>query len=60
MIETLPPPAPDHAPLLEQLATFRRENTALCAANAALRVENGALHERIRELERRNQTAPSG
>src|SRR5712692_9658279 len=39
-------PAPDHAPLLEQLATLRREN-------AALRVENGALHERIRELEAR-------
>jgi transposase len=53
MIETLVPrvperqaPAPDHAPLLEQLATLRREN-------AALWVENGALHERIRELEAR-------
>src|SRR6266851_5039053 len=53
MIATLVPrvperqaPAPDHAPLLEQLATLRREN-------AALRVENGALHERIRELEAR-------
>src|SRR5438067_4965110 len=46
-------PAPDHAPLLEQLATLRRENAALWAVNAALRVENGALHERIRELEAR-------
>jgi transposase len=60
MIETLPPlvperqaPAPDHAPLLEQLATLRRENAALCAENAALRVENAVLHERIRELEAR-------
>jgi transposase len=60
MIATLVPrvpeqqaPAPDHAPLLEQLATLRQENVALCAANAALRVANGALHERIRELEAR-------
>ena len=60
MIETLPPRvperqalAPDHLPLLEQLATLWRENAALCAENAALRVENGALHERIRELEAR-------
>src|SRR5215211_1035243 len=60
MIATLVPrvperqaPAPDHAPLLEQLATLRRENTALWAENAAVRAENGALHERIRELEAR-------
>src|SRR5436190_20283758 len=58
MIKTLVPrvperqaPAPDHAPLLEQLATLRRENAALWAENAALRVQQGALHERIRELE---------
>src|SRR5438067_1093617 len=44
MIETLPllvserqAPAPDHAPLLEQLAMLRRENAALGAENAALR-----------------------
>jgi transposase len=60
MIETLVPrvperqaPAPDHAPLREQLATLRRENAALSAENTALRVENAALHERIRELEAR-------
>src|SRR4051812_11934977 len=39
-------PAPDPAPLLEQLATLRLEN-------AALRAENAILHERIRELEAR-------
>src|SRR3954454_15119712 len=39
-------PAPDPAPLLEQVATLRREN-------AALRAENAGLHERIRELEAR-------
>src|SRR5207248_11557211 len=60
MIEKLPPRVserqalvPDPPPLLEQLATLRRENVALCAENAALRVENAALHERIRELEAR-------
>ncbi len=39
-------PAPDPAPLLEQLATLRLENAALGAQNAA-------LQERIRELEAR-------
>ena len=34
--------APDPAPLLEELATLRREN-------AALRAQNVALQERIRE-----------
>ncbi len=37
-------PAPDSAPLLEQLATLRLEN-------AALRAQNAVLQERIRELE---------
>lgn len=37
-------PALDPAPLLEQLATLRLEN-------AALRVENVTLQDRIRELE---------
>src|SRR5215210_6649009 len=41
-----PLPAPDSAPLLEQVATLRQENAALCA-------ENAALQERIRELEAR-------
>jgi transposase len=36
-------PAPDQAPLLEQLATLRLEN-------AALRAQNAALQEPIREL----------
>ena len=39
-------PAPDPAPLLEQLATLWLEN-------AALRAENAALPERIRDLEAR-------
>ena len=39
-------PAPDPAPLLEELATLRLEN-------AALRTENAALQERVRELEAR-------
>src|SRR5581483_9650664 len=39
-------PAPDPAPLLEQLAELRLEN-------AALRAQNAALHARIRELEAR-------
>jgi transposase len=39
-------PAPDPAALLEQVATLRRENAALCA-------ENAVLQERIRELEAR-------
>ena len=38
--------APDQAPLVEQLATLRLENSALRAQNAALR-------ERVRELEAR-------
>ena len=37
---------PDPAPLLEELARFRLEN-------AALRLEHGALQDRIRELEAR-------
>src|SRR6266536_5699196 len=41
-----PAPAPDPAPLLEQVATLRLEN-------AALRAQNAALQERIRELEAR-------
>src|SRR5579884_1382828 len=58
MIETLVPrvperQAPDYPPLLEQLATLRRENVALCAETAALPIENGAPHERVRELEAR-------
>src|SRR3954470_10505195 len=53
MIETTVPlvperwatvPAPDPAPLLEQLATLRLEN-------AALRAENTVLQARVRELE---------
>src|ERR687883_1782384 len=39
-------PAPDPAPLLEELATLRLQN-------AALRAENAALQDRIRELEAR-------
>ena len=39
-------PAPDQAPLVEQLATLRREN-------AALRAENAVLQLRIRKLEAR-------
>src|SRR3954471_15275950 len=39
-------PAPDPAPLLEELATLRREN-------AALRTDNAVLHELVRELEAR-------
>src|SRR3954451_8451433 len=39
-------PAPDQAPLLEQLAALRLEN-------AALRAENAILEARIRELEAR-------
>jgi transposase len=39
-------PAPDPAPLLEELATLRLEN-------AALRTANAVLHERVRELEAR-------
>ena len=37
-------PAPDQAPLLEQLAALRLEN-------AALHVQNATLQQRIRELE---------
>src|SRR5438045_6330576 len=39
-------PAPDPAPLLEQLATLRLEN-------ATLRAENAVLQARVRELEAR-------
>jgi transposase len=39
-------PAPDPAPLLEQLATLRQEN-------AALRAQNAVLQARIRQLEAR-------
>jgi len=39
-------PAPDTAPLLEQLATLRLEN-------AALRAQNALLQQRIRDLEAR-------
>lgn len=39
-------PAPDLAPLLEELATLRLEN-------AALRLENAVLQERIRAVEAR-------
>ena len=46
-------PAPDSAPLLEQVATLRSENAVLDAENAALRLENATLHERVRELEAR-------
>ena len=55
MIEMSPPRArelwatrlaPDPAPLLEQVATLRRENVAL-------RAENAALQERVRDLEAR-------
>jgi hypothetical protein len=42
-------PAPDPVPLLEQVATLRRENAVLYTENAALRVENAALDERVRE-----------
>ncbi len=48
-----PTPAPDLAPLLEELATLRLENTALRIEKAALRAENAVLHERVRELEAR-------
>src|SRR5215216_669914 len=46
-------PAPDPAPLLELVATLRRENAALQAENAALRAQNAALQVRIRDLEAR-------
>jgi len=53
MIETMLPrapelwatvPAPDHGPLLNQVATPRQEN-------AALRPQNSALQERVRDME---------
>jgi hypothetical protein len=53
-------PAPDHAPLLEQLATLQRENAVLHGENAALRVENAALQERVRELEARPCSGAGG
>ena len=46
-------PAPDPAPLLEELATLRMENAVLRTENAVLRAESAALHERVRELEAR-------
>jgi transposase len=46
-------PAPDLAPLLEEMATLRLENEALRAENAALRVANAARQDRIHELEAR-------
>jgi hypothetical protein len=51
MLPMAPEPAartrpPEPVPLLEELATLRREN-------AALRTENAVLHERVRELEAR-------
>ena len=46
-------PAPDPAPLLEELVTLRLENAALHRENRALRAENAVLHERVRELEAR-------
>ncbi len=53
-------PAPDPAPLLEELATLRLENAALRTENGALRAENATrqaestvLHARVRELEAR-------
>jgi transposase len=46
-------PAPDPAPLLEELATLRLENAALCLENGALRAESAVLQERVRELEAR-------
>jgi transposase len=53
-------PAPDLAPLLEELATLRLENAVLRTENAVLRAESAALqaesavlHERVRELEAR-------
>src|SRR5438067_2226666 len=59
MIETtLPPapdlwvtvPAPDSAPLLEQVATLRLENAALCVENTALRGENACGVHLLRRL----------
>src|SRR3712207_5150066 len=46
-------PAPDPAPLLEELAMLRLENAALRMENGALRAGNAVLHERVRELEAR-------
>jgi transposase len=46
-------PAPDLAPLLEELATLRLENATLRLENAVLRAENAALQQRVRELEAR-------
>ena len=49
-------PAPDPAPLLEQVATLRRENAALRAQNAALQARSRALDVR---LSRNSSKAPS-
>ena len=38
-------PAPDPAPLLEELATLRLENAALRMENGALRAENAVLQQ---------------
>src|SRR5262249_41350706 len=46
-------PAPDLAPLLEELATLRLENAALRLEDGALRAECTVLQERVRELEAR-------
>src|SRR3954454_22356773 len=46
-------PAPDLAPLLEELAALRRAAAALRTENGTLRAENVVLHERVRELEAR-------
>jgi transposase len=46
-------PAPDPAPLLEELATLRLENAVLRTENAVLRAESAVLHERVLELEAR-------
>jgi transposase len=46
-------PAPDLAPLLEELAALRRADAALRTENGTLRAENVVLHERVRELEAR-------
>ena len=46
-------PAPEPAPLLEELATLRLENAVLRTENAVLQAERAVLHERVRELEAR-------
>jgi hypothetical protein len=46
-------PAPDLAPLLEELAALRRADAALRTENGTLRAKNVVLRERVRELESR-------